>query len=252
MLRLNSVNRAYGFLGGSVMRLLSVCVLCLPCTLALGGEKPSAFDRVHVLRKKGKQREAMALLQRLLASNPKDKTICARARYYIGECFRDLKEHRKAIVEYDRVVSEYPGERHRAAWALLRAAIAARTLGDHALAVKYCDKALESYPEQREQCAVCLYSKGKSSRSLGRSREAAEAFEELVKRYPDQKEICRQGLQQLIDTRKVRLGDKAGALKAQETLVESFSTRDKASRDAMTTLAKEYERLGDFKGAART
>lgn len=123
----------------SGVRLLALCLLALFAvagTVAAARADEVSIDvlKAETLSKQGKADEALALLNRVIANNPKN----ARALVDRGDIYQSADKHREAIADYTAAIAINP----EYAYAFASRCESRRILGQYKDALSDCDKSI--------------------------------------------------------------------------------------------------------------
>ena len=106
------------------------------------------YDRTLGLYKDGRYEEAIADFKSFLKSYP-ESDLADNAHFWIGECFRALKEYEEAILAYQRVINGYP-KGNKVPSAMLHQGFAFEKINDKTTANLVFKKLVKNFPKTRE------------------------------------------------------------------------------------------------------
>jgi len=106
------------------------------------------YDRTLGLYKDGRYEEAIADFKSFLKSYP-ESDLADNAHFWIGECFRALKEYEEAILAYQRVINGYP-KGNKVPSAMLHQGFAFEKINDMTTANLVFKKLVKNFPKTRE------------------------------------------------------------------------------------------------------
>ena len=106
------------------------------------------YDRTLGLYKDGRYEEAIADFKSFLKSYP-ESDLADNAHFWIGECFRALKDYEEAILAYQRVINGYP-KGNKVPSAMLHQGFAFEKINDKTTANLVFKKLVKNFPKTRE------------------------------------------------------------------------------------------------------
>jgi tol-pal system protein YbgF len=106
------------------------------------------YERTLAHYREARYEEAIAGFKGFLESYPKSD-LADNAQFWIGECYRALKNYEEAILAYQKVVNGYP-KGNKVPAAMLQQAFAFEKLNDTTTANLVFRKLIKEYPTARE------------------------------------------------------------------------------------------------------
>ena len=106
------------------------------------------YDKTLGLYKDGRYEEAIADFKSFLKSYP-ESDLADNAHFWIGDCFRALKEYEEAILAYQRVINGYP-KGNKVPSAMLHQGFAFEKINDMTTANLVFKKLVKNFPKTRE------------------------------------------------------------------------------------------------------
>ncbi len=197
------------------------------------------FDKAQELRTQGKEAEALAAFEEILAKHP-DTPRKPMIYLSMGSCYVDLDQPQQAIELYQRILSDYPKfNGSQATWFALGAAY--RAAGDNENALDALGQIVQQWPHTR-WAAQATCARGTLLFDMERYEQAITELTQLTTDGESKSKDWKGLAMDIIASAHTKLGQHQQAI---ETLKER-SERFGENEEVLFRLAKLYDQTEQF------